>query len=133
MDGGGDVKYHIGYTMEHKHEDGTSVRVTLPANPSHLESVGPVAEGLTRGIQDKIGDIEKDAVLPVIIHGEAAFSGQGVVAETFNLSGLEGYSTGGTIHIIINNQVGFTTSPRNEHSSGFARFWRNICRYLLST
>ncbi len=119
VDGGGDVKYHLGYTMEHSHPDGSSIRVTLPPNASHLESVDSVAEGRARGIQDCIGDDGKKEVIPVILHGEAAFSGQGVVAETLNLSGLEGYSTGGTIHIIINNQVGFTTSPRSEHSSAF--------------
>ncbi len=116
-DGGGDVKYHIGYTMDHSHPDGSGVRVTLPPNASHLESVDSVALGRARGIQEKIS---VDEVIPVLLHGEAAFSGQGVVAETLNLSGLEGYTTGGTIHIIINNQVGFTTSSRNEHSSGFA-------------
>ena len=82
--------------------------------------VGPVAEGLTRGIQDKIGDRDKSEVIPVIIHGDAAFSGQGVVAETFNLSGLEGYSTGGTIHIIINNQIGFTTAPDDARSTPYS-------------
>lgn len=126
-DGGGDVKYHIGYTTDHKHEDGSTVRITLPANPSHLESVGPVAEGLTRGLQDKSGNDDKLQFIPVIIHGEAAISGQGVVAETLNLANLEGYSTGGTIHIIINNQVGFTTSPRSAHSSSFAS---DIAKYM---
>ena len=119
VDGGGDVKYHIGYTMIHNQPDGSSIRVTLPPNASHLESVDSVAEGRARGIQDNIGEKGYEQVIPVILHGEAAFSGQGVVYETLNLSLLEGYSTGGTIHIIINNQVGFTTSTRSEHSSSF--------------
>ncbi len=119
MDGGGDVKYHLGYTMEHALGDGNSVRVTLPPNASHLESVDTVALGRARGLQDRSGDTERNQVIPVILHGEAAFSGEGVVMETLNLYALEGYAAGGTIHIIINNQVGFTTSPRNEHSSGF--------------
>ncbi len=120
VDGGGDVKYHIGYSSEHVHENGEKIRITLPPNASHLESVDAVVEGRARGIQDKIGDRAKKKVIPVILHGEAAFSGQGVAAETLNLAGLEGYTTGGTIHIIINNQVGFTASTRSEHTSGFA-------------
>ena len=119
-DGGGDVKYHIGYTMDHKLPDGNVVKITLPANSSHLESVDSIVEGIARGLQDSSGDIDKNEIIPVILHGEAAFSGQGVAVETLNISELPGYSTGGTIHIIINNQVGFTTSPRSEHSSGFA-------------
>jgi 2-oxoglutarate dehydrogenase E1 component len=120
VDGGGDVKYHIGYSTEHVHDDGSRVKIILPPNSSHLESVDPVVQGHARGLQDAIGRDGKDRVIPVLIHGEAAFSGQGVAAETLNLAGLEGYSTGGTIHIIINNQVGFTASVRSEHSSSFA-------------
>ncbi len=119
VDGGGDVKYHLGYSTEHVHEDGTKIRITLPPNSSHLESVDPVVEGRARGIQDSLGAEGKARVIPVLIHGDAAFSGQGVAAETLNFSGLTGYSTGGTIHVIINNQVGFTASTRDEHSSSF--------------
>jgi 2-oxoglutarate dehydrogenase E1 component len=119
IDSSGDVKYHIGYSMVHEHEDENSVVVTLASNPSHLESVDPVVEGKCRAIQDKINDIERSMVLPILFHGDAAFSGQGVVAETLNLSQLQGYRTGGTIHIIINNQVGFTTSTRSSRSGVF--------------
>ena len=119
MSGGfGDVKYHIGYDTVHKNEDGSSVNVSLVSNSSHLESVGPVIEGTARAHEDKKGGTAK-RVIPVILHGDAAISGQGVVAETFNLSSLEGYRTGGTIHIVINNQIGFTTSSRNARSTFF--------------
>jgi 2-oxoglutarate dehydrogenase E1 component len=117
--GSGDVKYHLGYVMDHAHEDGTSVRVDLVANPSHLESVGPVVEGMARAVEKERGDTERTQVLPILLHGDAAFSGQGVVAETFNLSRLRGYKTGGTIHVIINNQIGFTTSSRDARSTYF--------------
>lgn len=117
--GSGDVKYHLGYSLDHKHPDGSSVHVTLVANPSHLESVDPIVEGKTRAVQDRRGDISRQRVIPVILHGDAAFSGQGVVSEVLNLSQLNGYHTGGTIHIIINNQIGFTTSTRDARSTYF--------------
>jgi 2-oxoglutarate dehydrogenase E1 component len=117
------VKYHLGYSTDHGHEDGTSVHVTLVSNPSHLESVDGVVEGKTRAVQSQSrwGSFMKATkkVLPVILHGDAAFSGQGVVAEIFNLSQLRGYHTGGTIHVIINNQIGFTTSSRDSRSTFF--------------
>ena len=117
--GSGDVKYHIGYESDHVHQDGSTVRVGLTANPSHLESVDPVVQGKVRALQDGPGDDDRQRVLPVLIHGDAAFSGQGVVAETLNLSQLQGYRTGGTIHIVINNQIGFTTPAGDTRSSVF--------------
>ena len=117
--GSGDVRYHLGYETEHAHPDGSSVKVNLVANPSHLESVDPVVEGMARAVQRERGDTERKEVVPIVLHGDAAFSGQGVVAETFNLSTLRGYKTGGTIHVIINNQIGFTTSSRDARSTFF--------------
>jgi 2-oxoglutarate dehydrogenase E1 component len=115
----GDVKYHLGYSKDHVNEDGSSIHVGLVANPSHLESVDPVVEGKTRGIQLRRGDKTMKKVVPVLLHGDAAFSGQGIVAETLNLSKLKGYETGGTIHIIVNNQIGFTTAARELRSTFF--------------
>ncbi|MGA2478010.1 MAG: 2-oxoglutarate dehydrogenase E1 component [Spirochaetia bacterium] len=117
--GGGDVRYHLGYEMDHETPDGGRVRVNLVANPSHLESVGPVVQGVARGVQRERGDTERKKVVPIVLHGDAAFSGQGVVAETFNLATLKGYKTGGTLHVVINNQIGFTTSTRDARSSFF--------------
>jgi 2-oxoglutarate dehydrogenase E1 component len=121
--GSGDVKYHLGYSTDHVHEDGSSVHLSLVANPSHVESVDPVAEGKARGEQSRPvrgGFIQgTKKVLPVILHGDAAFCGQGVVAEVLNLAQLRGYHTGGTVHIIVNNQIGFTTPSRNARSSFF--------------
>jgi 2-oxoglutarate dehydrogenase E1 component len=117
--GSGDVKYHIGYDTVHRNDDGTSVRIRLASNASHLESVDAVVEGMARATQDAKGDAGRKRVLPVLIHGDAAISGQGVVAETFNLSRLAGYSTGGTVHIVINNQIGFTTPSRSARSTFF--------------
>jgi len=117
--GTGDVKYHMGYETDHVHEDGSVAHISMVANSSHLESVGAVVQGKARALQDlKYGHNSK-RVLPIILHGDAAFSGQGVVAEVLNLSRLEGYTTGGTIHIIINNQIGFTTPTRHARSSLF--------------
>ncbi|MCP3975265.1 MAG: multifunctional oxoglutarate decarboxylase/oxoglutarate dehydrogenase thiamine pyrophosphate-binding subunit/dihydrolipoyllysine-residue succinyltransferase subunit [bacterium] len=116
----GDVKYHLGTTGVHVAPDGTEVAIQVAANPSHLEAVNPVLEGITRAIQDTLGDDAVDQVLPVLLHGDAAFSGQGVVGETFNLSQLDGYFTGGTVHLVINNQVGFTTASRDARSSHYA-------------
>ncbi|CAN5481446.1 multifunctional oxoglutarate decarboxylase/oxoglutarate dehydrogenase thiamine pyrophosphate-binding subunit/dihydrolipoyllysine-residue succinyltransferase subunit [soil metagenome] len=118
VQGSGDVKYHLGTEGEFTTESGKKTGVYLAANPSHLEAVNPVLEGIVRAKQDRLNlPGETFSVLPVLMHGDAAFAGQGVVAETLNLSQLRGYRTGGTIHIIINNQVGFTTSPFALRSS----------------
>ena len=113
----GDVKYHLGFSSDIE-TPGGSVHLTLGFNPSHLEIIDPVVEGSVRARQDRRGDIERNSVLPLLIHGDAAFAGQGVVMETFNLSQTRGYSTGGTVHIIFNNQIGFTTSdPLDSRST----------------
>ncbi len=118
--GSGDVKYHLGHSFDWTNPLGDKIHISLVANPSHLESVDPVVEGKCRGIQRRRGDFNRKKVLPVLIHGDASFSGQGVVAETFNLSQLKGYRTGGTVHIIVNNQIGFTTASRDARSTFFA-------------
>jgi 2-oxoglutarate dehydrogenase E1 component len=115
--GSGDVKYHLGYEAEHVNDDGSRVLVVVEANSSHLESVDCIVEGRTKGIQEGKGDRDGTRVVPVLLHGDGAFAGQGVVAETLNLSHLKGYYTGGTIHIVINNQIGFTTPGRYGRSS----------------
>ncbi|HEX5967147.1 MAG TPA: multifunctional oxoglutarate decarboxylase/oxoglutarate dehydrogenase thiamine pyrophosphate-binding subunit/dihydrolipoyllysine-residue succinyltransferase subunit [Intrasporangium sp.] len=121
VQGSGDVKYHLGTEGEFHSEDGKRTKVYLAANPSHLEAVNPVLEGIVRAKQDRLNLAgESFTVLPVLMHGDAAFAGQGVVAETLNLSQLRGYRTGGTIHIVINNQVGFTTSPSSSRSSVYS-------------
>ena len=94
--------------------------VSLAANPSHLEAVNPVVEGMVRAKQDRLGDTARLRVMPLLVHGDAAFAGQGVVAETLNLSQLDGYSTGGTLHFVINNQIGFTTLPEDSRSTAYA-------------
>jgi multifunctional 2-oxoglutarate metabolism enzyme len=118
--GSGDVKYHLGAEGVYRSEDGTSTKVSLVSNPSHLEAVDPVLEGFVRAKQDVLNRGEEFPVLPLLLHGDAAFAGQGVVAETLELSQLKGYRTGGTIHVIVNNQVGFTTSPAASRSSTYA-------------
>jgi multifunctional 2-oxoglutarate metabolism enzyme len=118
--GSGDVKYHLGSTGTHTAPSGASVRLTLAGNPSHLEAVNPVVEGMSRAMQQSRGDLDRDDVIPMLVHGDAAFAGQGVVAETLNLSQLDGYKTGGTIHIVVNNQIGFTTLPMHARSSAYA-------------
>ena len=120
VQGSGDVKYHLGMTGRFTSREGNSLAVVLASNPSHLEAVDPVVEGMARAKQDLIGEDGMERVLPVLLHGDAAFAGQGVVAETFNLSQLRGYRTGGTIHIVINNNIGFTTSPRSGRSTTYA-------------
>ena len=117
-DGAGDVKYHLG-ASSNREFDGNSVHVSLTDNPSHLEAVNPVVLGQTRAKQFFHKDIERNKVIPILIHGDAAFAGQGIVAECFAMSGLRGHNTGGTIHIIVNNQIGFTTSPRFARSSPY--------------
>jgi 2-oxoglutarate decarboxylase len=118
--GSGDVKYHLGATGTHEADTGDKVALTLAPNPSHLEFVNPVVEGMVRAKQDAIGDREHARVLPVLLHGDAAFAGQGIVAETMHLSALHGYRTGGTIHVVVNNQIGFTTLPEDARSSTYA-------------
>ena len=119
MEGSGDVKYHLGASSDREF-DGNNVHLSLSANPSHLEIVDPVVLGKARAKQDQLNDIiERSKVLPLLIHGDAAFAGQGVVAECFGLSGLRGHRTGGSLHFIINNQIGFTTYPRYSRSSPY--------------
>ena len=127
--GSGDVKYHLGSKGTYKTLNGAQIQLTLASNPSHLESVSPIVEGMVRAKQDLLrdtmdSDLPKnnvvDTIIPVLIHGDAAFAGQGVVAETLNCSQLQGYHTGGTIHLVINNQIGFTTGPSEARSSTYA-------------
>ena len=119
--GSGDVKYHLGADGRYTAADGTTIPVSLVANPSHLEAVDPVLEGVVRAKQDLLDmGTPGYTVLPVLIHGDAAFAGQGVVAETLELSQLRGYRTGGTVHVVVNNQVGFTTDPQSSRSSVYA-------------
>jgi 2-oxoglutarate dehydrogenase E1 component len=118
--GAGDVKYHNGYLADIKTHQDASLRVFLVNNPSHLESVDPVVQGFVRARQNILEDSSRNAVLPLLIHGDAAFSGQGIVAETLNMSQLSGYKTGGTIHLVINNQIGYTTLPENARSTRYA-------------
>ena len=117
VQGSGDVKYHLGAEGEFEAGSGDKIKVSVAANPSHLEAVDPVLEGIARAKQDVLDQGEQFPVLPLLVHGDAAFAGQGVVAETLNLSQLRGYRTGGTIHVVVNNQVGFTTSPGSSRSS----------------
>jgi 2-oxoglutarate dehydrogenase E1 component len=118
--GEGDVKYHKGFSADFKLSDNQAIHLTLTANPSHLEAIDPVVEGKCRARQDRLGEGGEGRVLPVLLHGDAAFAGQGVVAETLNLSQLAGYRTGGTLHIVLNNQIGFTTAPADARSSLYA-------------
>ncbi len=121
--GSGDVKYHLGYSVDRVYEaNGSSARVhlSLSFNPSHLEFVNTVVQGRVRAKQDRIGDTVRERCLPILIHGDAAFAGQGVVAESLNMSELHGYRVGGTVHVVINNQVGFTTAPENGYSTTYA-------------
>jgi 2-oxoglutarate dehydrogenase E1 component len=118
--GSGDVKYHLGATGTYATPSGREITVSLASNPSHLEAVNPVVEGMVRAKQEQAGDDQHKRVIPLLIHGDAAFAGQGVVAETLNLSQLDGYCTGGTIHLVINNQIGFTTLPSDSRSTIYA-------------
>ena len=120
VQGSGDVKYHLGAEGEFVSGAGSKIKVSVAANPSHLEAVDPVLEGIARAKQDLLNQGAAYPVLPLLVHGDAAFAGQGVVAETLNLSQLRGYRTGGTIHVVVNNQVGFTTSPSSSRSSLYA-------------
>ena len=118
--GSGDVKYHIGARGVYRSSAGREVLVSVSPNPSHLEAVDPVVEGIVRPKQDRLGDTRRERVIPLLIHGDAAFAGQGVVAETLNLSQLDGYCTGGTLHLIVNNQIGFTTLPDEARSTPYS-------------
>jgi 2-oxoglutarate dehydrogenase E1 component len=118
--GSGDVKYHLGYSSDFATASGAKVHLSLCFNPSHLEYVNPVVLGRTRAKQDRVGDSAHLRKLGIIIHGDAAFAGEGIVQETLNLSELEGYTTGGAIHIIVNNQIGFTTPPQQSRSTVYA-------------
>jgi 2-oxoglutarate dehydrogenase E1 component len=118
--GSGDVKYHMGATGEYVTRSGKKIHIHLASNPSHLEAVDPVTVGRTRAKQDRAGEGGKAKYLPVLVHGDAAFAGQGITAETLNYADLAGYTVGGVIHIIVNNLIGFTTNARDEHSSRFS-------------
>jgi len=115
--GSGDVKYHKGFSTDRATRRGPSVHLSLTSNPSHLEAVNPVVEGRTRAKQMRAGDTRGRTIVPVLLHGDAAMAGQGIVAETLNLSNLAGYSTGGTIHVVVNNQIGFTATPAETRST----------------
>ena len=118
VEGSGDVKYHLGASSDREF-DGNKIHLSLTANPSHLEAVNPVVLGKVRAKQNQLNDEDRVQVLPVLLHGDAAFAGQGIISECFGLSGLKGHKTGGTIHIIVNNQIGFTTAPHNSRSSPY--------------
>ncbi|SMP29424.1 2-oxoglutarate dehydrogenase E1 component [Shimia sagamensis] len=118
VDGSGDVKYHLGASSDREF-NGNTVHLSLTANPSHLEAVNPVVLGKVRAKQDQRNDDARTSVMPILLHGDAAFAGQGVVAECFALSGLKGHKTGGTMHIVVNNQIGFTTAPHFSRSSPY--------------
>jgi 2-oxoglutarate decarboxylase len=118
-EGTGDVKYHLGASNVRKMSGGQEITISVAANPSHLEAVNPVVEGIVRPKQDRLGDTKRERVIPVLIHGDAAMSGQGIVAETLNFSQVTGYCTGGTVHLVINNQIGFTTNPRDARSTTY--------------
>jgi 2-oxoglutarate dehydrogenase E1 component len=126
--GAGDVKYHNGYLADLTTADNQQLRIFLMNNPSHLEAVDPVVEGFCRARQDLIADEGSTRIPPLLIHGDAAFAGQGIVAETLNMSQLEGYKTGGTIHIVINNQIGYTTLPEHARST---RYSTDIAKMLM--
>src|SRR5216684_4401207 len=118
--GSGDVKYHMGATGEYITRSGNKVHIHLVSNPSHLEAVDPVTVGRTRAKQDRTGEGGREKYLPLLVHGDAAFAGQGILAETMNYADLPGYTVGGTVHVIVNNLLGFTTSYLEEHSTRFA-------------
>jgi len=127
IQGDGDVKYHLGYARDYTTRSGRKVHVSLASNPSHLEVVDPIVEGIVRAKQHYLGDTARTRVVPILIHGDAAFTGQGLVAETLALSELEAYRTGGTIHIIVNNQIGFTTSPSDYR---FTRYPSDVAKVI---
>src|SRR4029079_5988719 len=118
--GRGDVKYHLGYSSDYATSSGAKVHMSLCFNPSHLEFVDPVAVGRVRAKQDRAGDAQRELGLALLIHGDAAFAGQGIIQETLNLSQLAGYGVGGTVHVVVNNQIGFTTDPQDGRSTTYA-------------
>ena len=118
--GGGDVKYHLGHSSDWKSAQGKKLHLSLCFNPSHLEFVNPLVLGRVRSKQDRLGDQQRKRALAILIHGDASFAGQGVVQETLNLSGLRGYTIGGTLHVLVNNQIGFTTGPDEARSTAYA-------------
>ena len=120
MQGSGDVKYHLGQVGKFVARSGKDITVELAANPSHLEAVDPVVVGMVRAKQDAINEPEAFSVLPILMHGDAAFAGQGVVAETLNMSDIKGYRVGGTVHVVVNNQIGFTTTPESARSGFYS-------------
>lgn len=124
-EGAGDVKYHKGFSATITTKQGNSIHISLTANPSHLESVDPIVEGKVRAKQTQRGDLARKKVVPILIHGDASLAGQGVVYETMQLHKLKGYTTGGTVHIVVNNQIGFTTLPQEYRSS---RYCTSIAR-----
>ncbi|MDQ2844723.1 MAG: multifunctional oxoglutarate decarboxylase/oxoglutarate dehydrogenase thiamine pyrophosphate-binding subunit/dihydrolipoyllysine-residue succinyltransferase subunit [Acidobacteriota bacterium] len=117
VQGSGDVKYHLGASGIHRSTQGKEILVSVAFNPSHLEAVDPVVEGLVRPKQDRIGDEKRERVLPILVHGDAALIGQGVVSEVLQMSQLDGFTTGGTVHVVTNNQIGFTTNPLDGRTS----------------
>ncbi|HVS69861.1 MAG TPA: 2-oxoglutarate dehydrogenase E1 component [Phycisphaerae bacterium] len=125
--GDGDVKYHLGYATDFSARNGQRVHLSLAANPSHLELINPIVEGMVRAKQNRKGDNDRHRTIPVLMHGDASFTGQGIVAETLFLSELEAYRTGGTVHIIINNQIGFTTNPSDAR---FTRYPTDIAKAI---
>ncbi len=127
IQGDGDVKYHLGYARDYTTRLGHALHVSLCSNPSHLEAIDPVVEGIVRAKQTYLGDTTRTRVVPILIHGDAAFTGQGLVSETLALSELDAYGTGGTIHIIINNQIGFTTSPPDYR---FTRYPSDVAKII---
>ncbi|MEJ2038109.1 MAG: 2-oxoglutarate dehydrogenase E1 component [Desulfosarcinaceae bacterium] len=128
LSGAGDVKYHNGYMSDLKLPGGAVITALLVNNPSHLEAVDPVVEGIARARQEMAGEQGEQKVVPVLLHGDAGFAGQGVVAETLNMSQLEGYHTGGTVHVIINNQIGYTTLPQDARST---RYSTDLAKMLM--
>jgi 2-oxoglutarate dehydrogenase E1 component len=127
--GSGDVKYHNGYMTTLKTDGGDDLRMYLVNNPSHLEAVNPVVEGIARARQDLLAENGQGRVMPLLVHGDAAFAGQGVVAETLNMSRLPGYTTGGTVHVVINNQIGYTTLPADARST---RYSTDVAKMLMA-
>jgi 2-oxoglutarate dehydrogenase E1 component len=119
VEGSGDVKYHLGYSNDHTTPDGQVIHISLSPNPSHLELVNPVVEGIVFAKQEAKKDVQRGQVVPVLIHGDASFTGQGIIMETFCLCQLNGYDTGGTVHIIVNNQIGFTATPRQTRFTSY--------------
>src|SRR5207249_2792986 len=119
IDGDGDVKYHLGFSGDRVTAKGHEIHLSLTPNPSHLEAVDPVVEGRVRAKQGQANDRERKHCIPLLVHGDAAFAGQGLIAETLNLSQLAGYTTGGTVHVVVNNQIGFTTSPNDARSTTY--------------